>query len=73
MYNTLLLWDARCAKGVERLVASPPGDELPSPAVWLRQFQLLEHLWSSGDTTVIDRDKSKYPHTHTHTSKTERP
>eukprot|EP01047_Picozoa_sp_COSAG01_P128197 COSAG01_NODE_57529_length_311_cov_5.787736_1_plen_33_part_10 len=26
---------------------------------------MLEHLWSSGDTTVIDRDKSKYSHTHT--------
>jgi hypothetical protein len=32
----------------------------------LRRFQLLECLWRSGDTTVIDRDKSKLkPHTHT--------
>eukprot|EP01047_Picozoa_sp_COSAG01_P005061 COSAG01_NODE_170_length_23136_cov_24.853931_14_plen_303_part_00 len=49
----------------EKLAASPPGDEPPSAAVRLRRFQLLEHLWSSGDTTVIDRDKSKYSHTHT--------
>jgi hypothetical protein len=48
----------------ERLTSSPPGDEPPSPAVRLRRFQLLECLHSSGDTTVIDRDKSK-PHTHT--------
>jgi hypothetical protein len=35
-----------------------------TPAARLRRFQLLECLWSSGDTTVIDRDKSKYSHTH---------
>jgi hypothetical protein len=57
----------------ERIASSQPGDEPPSPAVQheppppaarLRRFQLLECLWSSGDTTVIDRDKSKYSHTH---------
>jgi hypothetical protein len=49
----------------ERLAESPPGDELPSPAVRLRRFQLLEQHYSSGDTTVIERDRLK---THTHTS-----
>jgi hypothetical protein len=29
------------------------------------QFQLLERKWSSGDNTVIDRDKVKGTHTHT--------
>ena len=52
------------SKWGERLASSPPGDEPPSPAVRLRRFQLLECLWSSGDTTVIDRDKTR-PHTHT--------
>jgi hypothetical protein len=49
----------------ERLAESPPGDEPPSPAVRLRRFQLLEQHYSSGDTTVIERDRLK---THTHTS-----
>jgi hypothetical protein len=50
----------------EELMSSPPGDEPSSPVTRLRRFQLLECLWSSGDTTVIDRDKSKLkPHTHT--------
>jgi hypothetical protein len=65
---TAELGDGGCTpapKRGERFAASPPGDEPPSPAVRLRRFQLLEHLWSSGDTTVIDRDKSKYSHTHT--------
>ena len=48
----------------ERFAASPPGDEPPSPAVRLRRFQVLERRHSSGDTTVIDRDRL----THTHTS-----
>jgi hypothetical protein len=56
-------WTPASKEG-ERLTSSPPGDEPPSPAVRLRRFQLLECLHSSGDTTVIDRDKSK-PHTHT--------
>jgi hypothetical protein len=47
----------------ERLVASPPGDEPPSPAVRLRRFQVLEHRHSSGDTTVIDKDRLKHTHT----------
>eukprot|EP01047_Picozoa_sp_COSAG01_P030125 COSAG01_NODE_2089_length_8454_cov_12.054339_16_plen_202_part_00 len=50
--------------------SSPVGDE-PSPPskVRLRRFEIMECLWSSGDTTIIDRDKTKgklnYPHTHT--------
>jgi hypothetical protein len=48
----------------ERLTSSPPGDEPLSPAVRLRRFQLLEQHHSSGDNTVIDRDRLK---THTHT------
>jgi hypothetical protein len=56
-------WTPASKRG-ERLTSSPPGDEPPSPAVRLRRFQLLECVHSSGDTTVIDRDKSK-PHTHT--------
>jgi hypothetical protein len=56
-------WTPASKEG-ERLTSSPPGDEPPSPAVRLRRFQLLECLHSSGDTTVIDRDKLK-PHTHT--------
>jgi hypothetical protein len=36
-----------------------------SPAVWLQRFQLLERKWSSGDNTVIDKDKVKGIHTHT--------
>ena len=48
----------------ERLTSSPPGDEPPSPAVRLRRFQLLEQHHSSGNTTVIDRDRTKmYTHT----------
>eukprot|EP01047_Picozoa_sp_COSAG01_P031275 COSAG01_NODE_2213_length_8163_cov_18.627327_3_plen_165_part_00 len=51
----------------EEFMTSPPGDEPSSPAVRLRRFQLLECLHSSGDTTVIDRDKVRGG-THTHTS-----
>jgi hypothetical protein len=39
------------------------GDELPSPVVRLRRFQVLECRRSSGDNTVIDRDREN---THTH-------
>ena len=70
------LGDGGCTpapKRGERFAASPPGDEPPSPAVRhappppvarLRRFQLLECLWASGDTTVIDRDRTKNTHTH---------
>jgi hypothetical protein len=51
----------------ERFVSSPPGDEPLPPVVRLRRFQVLECRHSSGDTTVIDRDKVRGG-THTHTS-----
>jgi hypothetical protein len=72
---TVELGDGGCTPAPKRggrLASSPPGDEPPSPAVQheppppaarLRRFQLLECLWASGDTTVIDRDRK-----HTHTS-----
>ena len=66
---TVELGDGGCTPALkrgERLSASPPGDEPPSPVVQLRRFQLLEQLHSSGDTTIIDRDRLKTPHTHTH-------
>jgi hypothetical protein len=40
-----------------------PGDEPLPPAVLLRRFQVLERRHSSGDTTVIDRDRLKHTHT----------
>jgi hypothetical protein len=52
-------------KQEKRLVSSPPGDEPPSPVVRLRRFQVLECRHSSGDNTVIDRDKVRGTHTHT--------
>jgi hypothetical protein len=45
------------SKRGEELMSSPPGDEPPSPAVRLRRFQVLERRHSSGDTTVIDKDR----------------
>jgi hypothetical protein len=60
------LGDGGCTpapKRGERLVSSPPGDEPLPPAVRLRRFQVLERHHSSGDTTVIDRDRLKHTHT----------
>jgi hypothetical protein len=56
-------WTPASKRG-ERLVSSPPGDEPLPPAVRLRRFQVLERRHSSGDTTVIDRDRLKHTHTH---------
>ena len=56
------------ASSQPRFVSSPPGDEPLPPVVRLRRFQVLECRHSSGDTTVIDRDKVRGKGTHTHTS-----